>query len=363
MLTIQRKISKYNHYKNKNNIQYIVIHYTGVNYVDTAKNNVTYFASGDVGASAHYFVDSCSIWQSVEDCDGAWHCGDGGGRYGITNTNSLAIEMCCSGDYISNQTILNTLSLVMYLMDKYNVPASRVVRHYDASRKICPGYNFYENNWSVWNKFKEKVINRDLSWDNTIASNNVVASKNDSDYLSDRANYLGDRCLELQQKLIRLGYSCGECGADGKFGKCTYDALVKFQKDHNLTVDGYAGSNTFNMLNSLIYSNSNGDKWVIALQEECNIQGFKDKNGNTLNTDGKPGELTLSACPTLRYGSKGNITKLVQKKLNSLGFDCGVPDGNFGTNTYNAVVIFQSKYGLSADGIIGINTWRKLLSI
>ena len=59
MLPIQRKISPYNHYDG-NNIQYIVIHYTG-NKGDTAKNNADYFYGGNRQASAHYFVDDNSI--------------------------------------------------------------------------------------------------------------------------------------------------------------------------------------------------------------------------------------------------------------------------------------------------------------
>ena len=69
MLPIQRKISAYNHYKG-NDIKYIVIHYVGA--TGTAKNNVDYFYGGDRQASAHYFVDDGSIWQSVEDYNGSW---------------------------------------------------------------------------------------------------------------------------------------------------------------------------------------------------------------------------------------------------------------------------------------------------
>ena len=72
MLPIQRKISAYNHYKG-NNIKYIVIHYVGA--TGTAKNNADYFYGGDRQASAHYFVDDGSIWQSVEDFNGGWHVG------------------------------------------------------------------------------------------------------------------------------------------------------------------------------------------------------------------------------------------------------------------------------------------------
>lgn len=154
MLPIQRKISAYNFYTG-NNIQYIVIHDVGT--VSSAKNNADYFSGGNRNASAHYFVDDISIWQSVEDKNGAWHVGDGYGKYGITNTNSIGIEMCLKAPLtVTDKTVTNTLELTRHLMGKYNIPASRVVRHYDASRKACPG-SFKANNWSKWIEFKNRL--------------------------------------------------------------------------------------------------------------------------------------------------------------------------------------------------------------
>lgn len=107
------------------------------------------------------------------------------------------------------------------------------------------------------------------------------------------------------------------------------------------------------------------DSWGLALQKELNRQRYKDKNGNRLVEDGDPQTLTLSACPTLRKGAKGEITRLVQQKLIKLGFTCGSAgaDGDFGTNTDTAIRLFQVRYGLSSDGVIGKNTWRKLLEV
>jgi uncharacterized protein YgiM (DUF1202 family) len=42
-------------------------------------------------------------------------------------------------------------------MAKYNIPAIRVVRHYDASRKICPRA-WSPNNWANWLRFKSDVL-------------------------------------------------------------------------------------------------------------------------------------------------------------------------------------------------------------
>lgn len=154
MLNINKKISSYNHYNN-NTPKYIVLHYTG-NKGDTAKNNVDYFFGGNRGASAHYFVDDNSIWQSVEDYNGAWHVGNT--KTQVNNRNSIGIEMCCnSSGIVSEQTEANAIELTKYLMDKYNVPISNVTTHAEVTKygKICP--NWSANNWSRWNDFKNKL--------------------------------------------------------------------------------------------------------------------------------------------------------------------------------------------------------------
>ena len=50
-----------------------------------------------------------------------------------------------------------------------------------------------------------------------------------------------DYVKQLQQDLIKLGYSLSPYGADGSFGKVTEDAVKKWQKDNGLVVDGKFG--------------------------------------------------------------------------------------------------------------------------
>lgn len=103
---------------------------------------------------------------------------------------------------------------------------------------------------------------------------------------------------------------------------------------------------------------SNTDDWVARLQAECNKQGFSNQK-----VDGIPGANTLKGCPTLKKGASGNITKLLQEKLVTLGYSTNGVDGIFGSGTYFAVREFQKTRGLSVDGIVGQNTWRKLLNL
>lgn len=61
-----------------------------------------------------------------------------------------------------------------------------------------------------------------------------------------------------------------------------------------------------------------------------------------------------------RSNSRGDAVRRIQENLNAIGYHLAV-DGIFGSKTRNAVVDFQRKHGLSADGIVGRNTWAKLI--
>lgn len=62
----------------------------------------------------------------------------------------------------------------------------------------------------------------------------------------------------------------------------------------------------------------------------------------------------------LRQGSSGSEVKQVQQKLKRWGYYTGSVDGVFGTGTKKAVIAFQRKNGLKADGIVGAATYRAL---
>ncbi|MFA6718289.1 MAG: N-acetylmuramoyl-L-alanine amidase [Prevotella sp.] len=155
-------------------IKYIVMHFTA-NDGDSDTGNANYFHNNVVKASAHYFVDDDSVTQSVSDLSVAWSVGGkkwsdcvstGGGKmYGkITNTNSISIEMC---DTLKNGTLqateatmANAAALCRVLMEKYNVPLSRVVRHFDVTGKHCPSYFMDKTAWATW---KERLVDKDMT--------------------------------------------------------------------------------------------------------------------------------------------------------------------------------------------------------
>ncbi len=52
-----------------------------------------------------------------------------------------------------------------------------------------------------------------------------------------------------------------------------------------------------------------------------------------------------------------NLTRLIQKAVEV------EVDGKFGNDTKNAVITYQKAHGLYADGIVGLNTWRRILGV
>lgn len=139
------------------NIQYIVIHDTGnPRKTANAEMHFQYFNNAYRGSSADFFVDDSQVLQ-INDYNlyRSWHCGDGKGKYGITNNNSIGIEICINKKEI-DLTLKNTIDLTADLMHNFNLDISKVVRHYDASRKNCPNI-FSKNNWELWESFKEEV--------------------------------------------------------------------------------------------------------------------------------------------------------------------------------------------------------------
>ena len=229
-------------------------------------------------------------------------------------------------------------------------------------------------------------------------------ANSDKDDDSLRMGDSGSAVKELQTKLKKLGYYDGT--VDSTFGSGTYAAVRAFQKKYNLTADGVAGSETLKKLDSA-YKNANSDKdddslrkgatgsAVKDLQTKLKKLGFYNASidgdyGDTtvaavkafqkkynLTADGVAGSETLKKLDTayknadsntstdddsLRKGATGTAVKTLQTNLKKLGFYTAYVDGSFGSTTESAVKAFQKKYGLTADGVAGSATLKKIES-
>ena len=194
-----------------NRIKYIVVHFTANN-GDTAYGNTNYFKSYR-GASAHYFVDENSAYQSVEDKNIAWHCGAKKYKHSTCrNSNSLGVELCSRKDskgnyYFMDKTVDNAVELVKMLMAKYNVPIANVIRHYDVTGKNCP--EPFVKNIEAWQNFKnrleENVVKQNIKINGKVKSVDAI-NKDGYTYikirdLSDILNIMYDN----NTKLISVG--------------------------------------------------------------------------------------------------------------------------------------------------------------
>ena len=226
----------------------------------------------------------------------------------------------------------------------------------------------------------------------------------DKDDDSLRMGDSGSAVKDLQTKLKKLGYYDGT--VDSTFGSGTYAAVKAFQKKYNLTADGVAGSETLKKLDSA-YKNADSDKddgslrkgatgsAVKNLQTKLKKLGFYNayvdgSYGDTtvaavkafqkkynLTADGVAGSETLKKLDSayknadsntstdddsLRKGATGTAVKTLQTNLKKLGFYTAYVDGSFGATTESAVKAFQRKYGLTADGVAGSATLKKIES-
>lgn len=163
-MNIEKKQIGYNKVTRNSVIKYIVIHDTankskGAN----ADAHFKYFNGGNRNSSADFFVDDTKILQ-VNDYTKyyTWQVGDGKGKYGITNQNSVGIEMCVNEDGNYNKAFCNMVDLTKYLMKELGIPSERVVRHYDASRKNCPA-SMSKNDWAYWQDFKNRIEEKEMA--------------------------------------------------------------------------------------------------------------------------------------------------------------------------------------------------------
>lgn len=124
----------------------------------------------------------------------------------------------------------------------------------------------------------------------------------------------GNEVAKLQNRLISLGYADFP-EATGYFGTATKTAVIRFQRNNGLVVDGIAGNAT----KSKLYSSS--AKSLI-----------------------------------LKPGSSSEAVQTLQLRLKALGYFSGTGTGHYGAVTLAAVKAFQKARGLAVDGIAGPKT-------
>ncbi len=124
---------------------------------------------------------------------------------------------------------------------------------------------------------------------------------------------------------------------DGRYGSATASTVMQYQVINRLSMDGVIGHDTWN---------------AIVSDYNATIGGSAD---------------TYPGIP-LRPGDRSQDVRHMQGRLNEVariytGINTQTVDGAYGNNMTNAVRRFQRQFSLSADGILGKDTWNKIVSV
>ena len=140
----------------------------------------------------------------------------------------------------------------------------------------------------------------------------------------------------LQNALIQLGFLKGS--ADGKFGAATENAVLLFQQQNGYPTTGAMDANAQAFLYSGKPKNASGKKEAVT--QVSPVTGASMKQHDT-----------------------GDEVTELQTRLKTLGYYDGEISGTFNLATKKAVIAFQKKNGLTADGIANAATQQKLWSM
>lgn len=242
---------------NSREIKYIVMHYTG-NPKDAAAGNANYFTGANRNASAHYFVDDNSIWQSIGMKDVAWHCG-AYNQYSeayhpeCRNVNSIGIEMCCTaGNYdMSAKTVELSAQLCATLCKYLGITdvEKYVVRHYDVIHKECPRPMVRDT--ARWKAFKNRV--KEILKQSQPEKASSTKNKDGVCKVELRTLKRGMSGNDVRMAMIMLKdkgyYKASIPSTDKTFGPNMESAVKAFQKAHgSKSCDGVVGSWTWGKL-------------------------------------------------------------------------------------------------------------------
>lgn len=324
-------------------VRFIVSHDTG-NPGSTAYGNRNYFNNQQPSASAHTFIDDKYILEIIPLTEIAYHV-----RSNVTADNriyganandaAIGVELCHGGTINFQEAYNRYIWYHAYLCDRFNLdPNSDIVAHatLDPTRRTDP-IGILRNNGISWSMFIDDVVEALQHFDGegapptsqpqtSPAPKRVV--KGTSVNLPIGEGDSGSFVRDIQQQLMRAGYRLPLYGADGIFGEETENAVMRFQRDFNLAVDGLVGPITLSKLQQVN-------------QQRVSAPDFPLPSG------------------ILRRGNQGEAVKQVQRALKQINFDPGAIDGIYGPNTEDAVKRFQSMYAaLAGDGIYGPNTRR-----
>lgn len=257
--------------------------------------------NGNMGdVRVHFYVDNTDAWQNLPLTLSGWHAADGDGP---GNRKTIAIECIMSSSYNDRdkKSEDNAAKLCAYLLDKYKFGIDHLYTHQHwYPAKYCPAYILPHYN---------RFVNLVKSYMKGSTPSPVPTPQPDT------------------SEMYRVRKSWGDAASQ----KGAYRNLESAKQ----CCDQYPDYYVFNSKGEAVYHNA-----IIVTEFGVQLR-------------------------TLRKGMKGDDVKSLQQLLFAKGYSVGSAgdDGDFGSATEKAVLNFQTDKSLDKDGIVGMETFKKLWGI
>jgi uncharacterized protein (TIGR02594 family) len=170
-----------------------------------------------------------------------------------------------------------------------------------------------------------------------------------------RIGDFGDLVRACQIALARLGY---DLKGSGNYGVNTQSAVVDFQRQHNLEVDGEIGPETARAIDAATAPTGQAEPPHDGAPTPAPPPLPPPVVPPSSSSDGCPAAPTLAVLlgdRALQIGDEGDLVRAFQLALAKLGYDLK-GTGTFGGATDTAVTHFQQAHGLEIDGELGPET-------
>ena len=237
----------------------------------------------------------------------------------------------------------------------------------DQTRKEVCTRNWYSKPWT------SVIRPKDSSVAEKIAKAMEQACANDKiGYDQGQRTTLYTKAKEAGWDLSKITSKC-ECDCSSLVAVCVNAAGIALSKDIYTGNEKAALSGTggFEVLTASKYtgSSSNLKRGDILLGNGHTAVVLSNGDGATTSSSSATTAKSEVKCTVtlkqLSKGSEGKSVKALQHLLIDYGYSCGNcgADGDFGSNTDAAVKKYQKAMDLTVDGIVGPNTWAKLLGV
>lgn len=231
MIKKQLVKSRASTFSNTNKRKYITIHETGNTKKGAGAQAHANLQTKGFSASWHWQVDDRIAIQSFPHSVSCWHAGDG---YGAGNLQSIAIEICVNEDSLFEKAVANAIDLTKMIMKEENIPVDCVVQHHYWTRKDCPSRLRSGKSGINWAIFKERLRAKATLYEGDL-----------------RLGSIGAAVKDLQSRLNHFDFNLV---IDGSFGPLTRNAVIQFQRNNGLEVDGIVGPGTWAALKKMVFN-------------------------------------------------------------------------------------------------------------